>query len=165
MLHRHQTYYPCLWLEQMTAPLAKTVSVTEFLRSRCLGPVSAGVSMAEVVALWGQPTEAHLSRPPAYSYGPVWLFVRDKKVTHAGVYATLSMSPGPPGFAFDVAVDSEEAFRRSISSAGLHCSRADDLMRDGEPEVVLRIEESGVEVVFDENGRLSCLAEPIPEGI
>ena len=145
--------------------MAETVSITEFLRSRRLGPVSAGVSTAEVVALWGQPTEAHLRRPPAYSYGPVWLFVRDEKVTHAGVYPMLSKSPGPPGFAFDVALESEEAFRRSITRAGLHCSRADDLMYDGEPEVVLRIEESGVEVVFDENGRLSSLAEPIPEGI
>jgi hypothetical protein len=64
-----------------------------------------------------------------------------------------------------VALESEEAFRRSISSAGLHCSRADDLMYDREPEVVLRIDESGIEIVFDENGRLSCLAEPIPDGI
>lgn len=145
--------------------MAEPVSVTEFLRTRRLGPVAAGLTMAEVIALWGQPTEVHLSRPPAYSYGPVWLFVRDGKVTHAGVYPALSKALGPPGFACDVALESEEAFRRSISGAGLHCSRADELMYDGEPEVVLRIDESGIEVVFDENGRLSCLAEPIPDGI
>ena len=46
--------------------------------------------------------------------------------------------------------------------AGLHCTHAVDLMRKGDPEVVLRIDESGVEVVFDEVGRVSCLAEPIP---
>jgi hypothetical protein len=48
--------------------------------------------------------------------------------------------------------------------AGLHCTQADDLMRGEEPELVLRIDESGVEVVFDERGRLSRLAEPMPEG-
>ena len=141
--------------------MAETVSVIEFLRTRRLGAVSAGISMGEVVGLWGQPSESHLSRPPACSYGPVWLFLRDGKVTHAGIYPALSSAAGPPGFQFDVPLD-EEAFRRSVVMAGLHCTHAVDLMRKGDPEVVLRIDESGVEVVFDEVGRVSCLAEPIP---
>jgi hypothetical protein len=83
-------------------------------------------------------------------------------VSFISIHPALSTTPGPPGFHFDVPIDSEEEFRRVVAAAGLHCNRAEDLMYEGEPEVVLRIEETGVEVVFDADGRLSSLTEPMP---
>jgi hypothetical protein len=141
----------------------KTVSVLEFLRTRRLGPVRAGISIEEVLAHWGTPTEEHLSRPPAISYGPVYLFVGAERVLYLAIYPWRSMGQGPPGFALDVPVTNASEFRLALTSVGLHLTQADDLAAAGESNVPLRIEESHVEVIFDDTGRVSALVEPRKE--
>lgn len=135
----------------------EAVSILEFVKTGRLGPVGPGIDESTVRELWGEPTDSHLTRPQSLSYGPVMLFLRADHVTHCGVYLEDLDSPGPPGFIFDVPVDSVTSFRRAVDSAGLHFDRAEDETNEGEPEVVLRIKESNVLALFDANGRLSCL--------
>jgi hypothetical protein len=125
--------------------------------------VRAGISIEEVVAHWGTPTEEHLSRPPAISYGPVYLFVGAERVLHIAIYPWHSIAHGPPGFALDVPVTNASEFRLALTSAGLHLTRADDLAAAGKSDVPLRIDKSQVEVIFDDTGRVSALVEPRKE--
>jgi hypothetical protein len=152
--------------------LPTPVTASEFIRTSELGPVRAGMLLEGVIAIWGQPTEYHLSRPPACSYGPVWIGYsyprdksggRDRRVTHAALMIRDLHHPGPPGFVFDLPIDSKDAVTGALAAIGLHATRAEDLMYAGEPEVVLRVEESGIEMVFDEAGVLSCVAMPLPK--
>ena len=151
---------------------AEPVTASEFVRSGILGPVRIGMLLEEMVAVWGEPTEFHLSRPPACSYGPLWIGYRldrndadkyDRRITHAAFMVRDLQKPGPPGFAFDIPVESQEAVTRALATMGLHTTRAEDQMYPGELEVVLRVAESGIELVFDEAGRLSCIAIPLPQ--
>ena len=69
---------------------------------------------------------------------------------------------GPPA-PFELALDLNaettlDEFRRAIEQAGRHCDLASEEMYDGEPEVIVRVRESNVLAVFDENGHLSCLS-------
>ena len=148
------------------------VTASDFVSSCHLGPVRIGMQLEEMIALWGDPTEFHLSRPPACSYGPLWIGYRihgnkehgyDCRITHAELIVRELSQPGPPGFAFDLPVESQETVSEALARMGLHTVLAKDQMYPGEPEVVLRVVESGVELVFDEAGRLSCVATPLPQ--
>jgi hypothetical protein len=132
------------------------------------------MSLEEVAVLWGEPTEFHLSRPPGCSYGPVWIFYRliengigghTGQVTHAAIMPRELHEPGPPGFLFDLPVASESEVVSALTTLGLHVARAEDLMYPGEPEIVLRVAESGVELLFDAMGRLTEVGTPLPRSV
>jgi hypothetical protein len=142
-------------------------SVLGFALTGAIGLVRPGISQDEVQRAWGAPLQLRLTRPPSLSYGPVMVFLRDRVVTHMGIYFRNldngdELLPGSIQLAFDL--DGRtliEEFRQRIDQAGSNCELARDLMYEGEPEVVLRVRESAVTAVFDEAGRLSCLvSEP-----
>jgi hypothetical protein len=147
---------------QVRSDDSSEVSVVQFLRTGLLGPGGHGLTEEAVRQLWGEPTDLRLTTPASRSYGPVMVFFRDGTVTHIGVYVEHLGSAGPPGFDFDVPVDSEGTFRRALLAAGLHAERADDEMHEGEPEVVLRVEGSGVLAFFNERGQLAGISNPMP---
>lgn len=137
------------------------VSALGFLRTGKLGTVSAGMTQADVIHEWGEPTASRLTRPSSICYGPVMLFHDFHYITNLGIYPQLLDAQPPPGFVLDVPTNSRHAFLQATQQAGLHLEPAEDEMREGEPEVVLRCHESGILVVFDAAGRLSCLSQPI----
>lgn len=132
-------------------------SAVEFLRTGCFAEVRPGTSFQRVRELWGDPTAYRLTSPPSRIYGPVWLFVSGDTVTHAGIYIDDLASPAPPGFTLDVPIESVDAFRTAVAQAGLRLEQADDEMVEGDPEVILRVPQSGVMALFNAAGRLSCI--------
>jgi hypothetical protein len=142
-------------------------SVLSFALTGAIGLVRPGISEDEIQRSWGPPSQLRLTRPPSRSYGPVMVFLRDGLVTHMGIYFRNRGNgdeplPGSNQLVYDL--DGRtliDEFRQRVDQAGSHCDLARDVMYDGEPEVVLRIQESAVTAVFDEAGRLSCLeSEP-----
>jgi hypothetical protein len=135
-------------------------SALGFALSGAIGPVRSGVAFDEVIALWGQPTALRLTRPPSRMYGPVMvLLAEDGTVGGLTLVVGDQGSPAPFELALDLNAETTlEEFRGAVKQAGRHCDLATEEMYDGESEVVVRVRESGVLAVFDENGHLSCLS-------
>ena len=135
-------------------------STLGFALSGAIGSVRSGIPFDEVIAVWGEPAEYRLTSPPSRTYGPVMVVMADNEMV--GSLTMLVGDRGPPApfeFALDLNAETTlDEFRRTVEQAGRHCDLASEVMYDGEPEVVVRVRESGVLAVFDENGHLSCLS-------